>query len=265
MNSRIRLTAILISTLLLAGLGLQRSLPSVPVRETGQGLPAAGAPRANRRNLSGAVLGGLRALVADGLWMRTYVAWTAHDGPATEALIRLVTLVDDRPLGFWLNGARMLAYDMTEWRLDAAAAGGPPAAGVRRAIEADQAGRALRYLEDARRRHPDSAEVCVEIANINLNLRRDPVAAAEWYRRAAETPNAPYYAARVHGELLCRIGRPRAAYDWLCRLHPRLPPDDQDAMAEVVLIRIRRLEQVLAVPPSARYLAPGRVASGREN
>jgi predicted Zn-dependent protease len=171
-------------------------------------------------------------------------------------LIQLVTVVDDRPVFFWLNGARMLAYDMTQWRLARAGAAGPPPAAVRQRIAEEQAAMALRYLEEARRRHPDNAALCVEVAHIHYNLRADVAAAARWYRQAAELPDAPRYAARIHAQLLRRLGRPREAYRWLCRLHATLPARDPEAMPEVVLKRIRDLEETLAIPAAERYAAP---------
>jgi len=206
------------------------------------------------RGLSAAVLGGFRALAADGLWLRAYLAWAERDVAQTEALISLVTLVDERPLCFWLDGARILAYDVPQWRIANQRVNGPVPAEVRRRITEEQASVALRYLEQARRSHPDSAAICVEIANVHLNVRRDLGAAAGWYRRAAETPNAPYYAARIHAELLKRLGRSRDAYQWLRDLHPTLPPCDDAAMRDIILKRIRDLEDFLAIPPGERYL-----------
>jgi alkylated DNA nucleotide flippase Atl1 len=67
--------------------------------------------------------------------------------------------------------------------------------------------------------------------------------AAACYRQAAELPGAPYYAARIHGELLRELGRPAEALAWLRRVAEKLPGDDPTARREVVLERIRALEQ----------------------
>ena len=203
-----------------------------------------------------AMLGGFRALVADFLWLKAYLAWSAYDLPATETMIRVVTTVDERPLCFWLNGARIMAYDMTQWRLRAVGREGAVPAALRQRINNEQAGMALRLLEDARGQHPQSAAVCVEMANIHLNSRADPAAAACWYRQAATLPDAPYYAARIHAELLKRLGRPWEAYAWLRQLHPTLPPGEEAAGAPVVLGRIRDLERALEIPEKERYVAP---------
>jgi len=209
------------------------------------------------RGVSVAVLGGYRALAADLLWLETYLAWTAGDRPATSALIRLVTAIDERPVSFWLNGARMIAYDMAQWRLAEAARDGDDSPEARRRIRAEQAGAALELLADARRWHPRDAAICIEMANVELCGRADVAAAARWYRAAAELPQAPPCAARVYAELLRRQGRPAEAYAWLRQLHPTLAANDPEAMPAVVLERIRRLEVELGIPAGDRYELPG--------
>src|SRR5664280_1778489 len=171
----------------------------------------------------------------------------------TETLIRLVTIVDDRPTHFWINGARIIAYDIAEWRLSSPGSARMPAE-VRRRIVEEQAGAGLRFLAAAGDCHPDCAAIWVEMGNIQLYRRRDLVLAAECYRRAAELPDAPYYAARIYAELLRRLGRDQDAYAWLCRLHPILPVTDQAAMSELVLRRIRALERRLKVPVQEQYM-----------
>jgi hypothetical protein len=202
-----------------------------------------------------AIPGGLRALAADGLWLRVYCAWAAHDAPRTEMLIHLTTMVDDRPLEFWINGARIIACDIPEWGLSAGEPDRIPSE-VRRRIVQSHACAGLRYLESARRCHPDSAAIWVEEGNIQLYRLRDPALAAESYRHAAELPGAPYYAARIYAELLRRLGRDQTAYAWLIRIHPTLPPDDEAAMSGLVLGRIRELEMKLGVPARERYRPP---------
>jgi len=197
------------------------------------------------------LLGGFRAIVADFTWLRLHVIWEQRDLPATEGLLRLVSAIDPRPLYFWLNGARIVAFDMTAWRI--AAGGGydavPPAQQER--MGAEQARLAIRRLDDAMAYHPASAVLWIERANIELNRLHDTAAAAASYRRAWEQPGAPAYAARLHGELLRRLGRKAEALAWLIRLHPELPTEDEGT--ETVLGRIRELERELSVPLMQSY------------
>ncbi len=199
------------------------------------------------------VLGGFRALAADFTWLRVFTIWEDRDLPATETLLRLVTALDPRPLYFWLNGARIVAYDMTSWRI--AAAGGYDAVpeAVRSRLEREQARLALRRLDEAMQFHPASAELWIERGSIELNRLHDPLAAAESYRRAWAQPQAPYYAARLVAEMLRRAGRKEDALAWLVQLHPHLPRGDEAAGADLVLGRIRDLEKELGVPPDGAY------------
>jgi hypothetical protein len=200
-----------------------------------------------------ALLGGFRALVADGMWLRLYAAWEQRDLAATDTLARLVTGVDPRPVYFWLNGARMIAYDMALWRIEREGGYDVVAANEQRRIDEEQARSALGHLALAMQFHPTSADLWIERANIELNRLRDPLAAAASYRRAWEQPHGPYYAARLHAEMLRRGGRPAEALAFLVQLHPSLPRDDEAAAADVVLGRIRDLERQLGVPAGNAY------------
>lgn len=210
------------------------------------------------------LLGGFRAIVADFFWIKTNAVWEDNDLPATQTFIKLVTAIDPRPLYFWLNGSRMIAYDMPNWRV--AAEGGYDAvpAGRQRKIEEEQSGVALKYLNEAFGYHPNSALLYVEIANVYLNRLKDTVSAAEAYRLASLQPDAPHYAARIYAELLRKLGRKADAYAWLKQLYPKLPKavdpahgisefQVESAMAPVVLSRIRELEEELNVPPSEAF------------
>ena len=202
------------------------------------------------------LLGGFRAIVADFTWVRLHVLWEQRDLPATDTLLRLVTAVDPRPLYFWVNGARIIAFDMTAWRIDAAGGYDAVPKAQQERIGAEQARLAIRRLDEAMTFHPANAALWVERANIELNRLHDVAAAAASYRRAWEQPGGPDYAARLHAELLKRLGRKPEALAWLVQLHPQLPVGDE--ATEIVLGRIRDLEKDLQVPAARSYRpAPG--------
>ena len=93
----------------------------------------------------------------------------------------------------------------------------------------------------------------MEIGHIHLNKLKDPVTAAHFYKRAyLEFETAPYYIARLHAQLLQRVGRVHEAYEFLTWLHSTLP-DDPYAQSGVVLGRIRKLERRLGIPAKETY------------
>lgn len=207
-----------------------------------------------------AVLGGFRAIAADLFWLRSYFAWERRDAAATESLLQLTTVLDGRPLNFWLNGARIIAFDIPAWRIDATHDVGAVPAIERTRISESQGQRALSFLQRGLALHPNRASMWIERANIELNCLHDPSLAAESYRRASEQPDAPYYAARVYAELLRRLGRTTEALAWLKELYPQLPVHVEAAAADVVLARIHQLEDELLIASSRRFTVPTRNA-----
>ncbi len=207
------------------------------------------------------LLGGFRAIVADFTWLRLHVIWEQRDLAATDTMLRLVTTIDPRPLYFWVNGARIIAFDMTAWRIAEAGGHDVVPAVQRDRLGAEQARLAIRLLEEAMTFHPGNAALWIERANIELNRLRDTAAAAESYRKAWEQPGAPAYAARLHAELLRRLGRKAEALVWLTRLHPQLPLEEEGT--ELVLSRIRDLERELAIPVMQTYRPAASVPPGR--
>ncbi len=175
--------------------------------------------------------GGLRPLVAGGCWLRANLAWERRDEAATIAWLDLTVAADARPAYFWLNGSRMLAYDLAEWGAET---------GSKR--NEDFAQRALAFLEKGVRGRGADPALLIEMGNLHLRRRGDLEKAAYYYRCAAKQPGAPYYAARIHAELLLALGRPAEALAWLRQVLPALPEDDPAARRGVVVARIRALE-----------------------
>jgi len=203
------------------------------------------------------ILGGARALLADMVWIRCYSAWVDTDVDRCFALIHLGVGLDPRPLFFWINGGRMLAYDLPVWRVDQAGGGPAVPDSVVDRIHREQAERALDFYGKGLTYHPEDPWLLVDMANIYQRKLKDMDEAARYYRMAAEVPHAPYFAGRVYGELLRRSGRIREAYDWLTGLYPTLPDDDPAALKETVLKRIRDMERTLGIGVGERFEKAG--------
>lgn len=212
-------------------------------------------PELNLREVEGALgqglviglIGGFRAIIADMLFIRTNVYWEAKDRPNTEALLNLVTAVDPRPMFFWLNGSRMMAYDMPAW--EAQKMGGyenlPPA--VEQNLKARYAKLGLDFMDKAAKFHPDDYRVPLEKAQIYHNRMEDYGNSAQYYKEVLSKPNAPHFAERIYAEMLKKDNRPEEAYFYLRGLYPTLP-DNPMASRPVVLERIRELEDQLELP-----------------
>ena len=228
MKSRWLTLVVVVAVLAAAGATLGRMVApvwkTVRARQPALRLDAAAAAG---QGVTLALLGGFRALVADAAWIQMYARWEKRDLPGTETLVRFVTTIDPRPVYFWLNGARVVAYDFPAWRIQAAGGYDAVPEAVQRRISHEQARAALRHLATAMVFHPESTELWVERANIEMNRLGDLVAAAESYRRAWELPGAPFYVARLHAEVLRRAGRKAEALAWLVKLHPTLPADNE--------------------------------------
>jgi tetratricopeptide (TPR) repeat protein len=271
----LRVGTVVIATLLVAGWAMR------PLENPAWQAVRAGQPAMKLDSLQGALgqgvtvglLGGFRAIVADFFWMKTNSVWSDNDLPATQTLIKLVTAIDPRPLYFWQNGARMIAYDMPNWRIVEAGGYDVVSKAAQQQIDREQSAVALKYLNEAFGYHPDSVLIYVEMANVYLNRLKDVASAAEIYHKAALRSDAPYYVARIYGELLRRLGRNDEAYAWLKQLYPTLPKDAKNsvsgtqstakpqptaaeiemAMAPVVLERIREIEKELKIPQDQRF------------
>ena len=190
-----------------------------------------------------AVLGGFRSVVADLHWIRAQLYWEQKDLQGTEKAIEAATLWDPSSVYLWINGARMITYDVAAWQRPAIGNDQDPGKGRHDEIRRIQANKGLRLIERAKRYHPDNPRLHIEEALIYLQRLENTERAAEAFRRASEKPGAPYFCARIHGELLRRMGRLEEAYRFYRALYPTLPSGDPGARRGVVRGRILDLEE----------------------
>ncbi len=199
------------------------------------------------------LLGGFRSLIADGLWLKTNNAWERRDLPATQTLISMVTAVDPRPLYFWINGARIVAYDMPMWRIEAVGRYEDVPISIRERIMGEHGILALEYLKEGLLHHPQDPILYAEMAMIYHRKLNNMKTALEYYRLAAIQPEVPFYIGRLYAELLRKAGQTEKAYQWLILLHPTLPKGNIWAMPDVVLGKIRELEEELGIETEDLY------------
>ena len=85
---------------------------------------------------------------------------------------------------------------------------------------------AISFLQNAQLQHPQKPDWLMEIGHIHLNKLGSNTAAHFYKRACPEFDTAPFYIARLHAQLLQRVGRDQEAYEfltWLPRLCPMIP------------------------------------------
>jgi len=252
----LRLSRILTILLVLLLLGLLTR----PIEAPAWRVVKAGQPEMNLEAIEGAlgqglvvgVLGGFRAILADFLWIRTNTIWERRDRVKLDSMVRLVTTLDPRPDFFWINGSRMIAYDVPNWRIREEGGYDDVPEVRQKAIDREQAEQAFELLDQALGFHPDQAKLYLEKAQIYLNRLKDDANAAKWFLKASEQADAPYYAARIYAELLRKQGLNQEAYDFLKDLHNELP-NLPFAQKGIIYERIRELEKTLKIPFWKRF------------
>lgn len=186
------------------------------------------------------ILGGFKGLVADAAWMRVQLAWERGDEAAVERWSSVATTINPDVPWFWLNSARMLAYDFADARLTEAERAGPLTDASRRQINDACARRALDRLASGLGRHTADAQVWMEMGNIHMNRREDLSAAAECYQKAVSFSDAPLYAQRILSGLLWRVGRYEDALDELRKHHQRLVGSAPGSVDPMLLLGVEQ-------------------------
>jgi hypothetical protein len=146
-------------------------------------------------------IGGFRTAAADWLWLENNLAWEARDAGRVRRLINLTVRTDPESRYFWLNSARMLAYDLPAWR--ARLEPNAPAA-ARARWRRDGAEEALRLLDRGLRWHGNSAALYLEKGSVCLYGLGDRTGAAECFRLAATQTDTPEFAKRIWHRLSAR-------------------------------------------------------------
>lgn len=162
-------------------------------RKAGQGVLSVRAAWAR------ALPSGLRRVAAGWSWVQTRRAWEAENPRAFRQ--SLLAAVGWRPehRGYWIEGARMLAFDVPQWR-----GGG----WVERRRGAEEA---LRFLEEAETLHPMAFEIPWEIGWLRGWVLADLEGADRAFARAAALAPFPRPAVRLRAAVLQRLGRSEEA------------------------------------------------------
>ena len=168
------------------------------------------------RQLSLLGLGGLRSLSAEILGLDAVQAWSARDWDILETRYRQITTLCPLQTGYWITGARHMAYNaagdalsddsLSPWEKDRIARG--------------WFHKGIRFLREGANFNPDSPLLQARLGDFLSDLNRRPnfAASAAAYRRAVELGASDLYS-RMEFYALCRIpGREREAWRLGCEL-----------------------------------------------
>ncbi len=198
-----------------------------------------------REGLLLGIVGGLRSLTANFVWLQSYLHWEKKDLSRTEAKMRMALLIDSRSVHFWQSAARIMAYDFPHWAIRELQRAGPVDPQMKLYLQRKYALQALDILQQGLRYHPEAVALYNDLGMIHYQCLQDPEGAAEVYGYACYQPGAPWYYARLRGEMLKHAGKPKAALEWYKKIYPQLPEDVPAAQKKVVGERIKALEKEL--------------------
>lgn len=187
-------------------------------------------------------LGGLREAAAGLKWVQAYGAWRDRDDAELASHLAWVARLDPEPLVYWLNGARMLAFDVAVWRMEQ----GPKNAGT---IRQQQLQAGLAWLETAATQHPGRSALPIEQAVLHWTVNRDVAAVEEALATAQACADAPPFVVRLRAEMMRRDGRLREALNLLQTERNRLTAEASPVELQVLDRRITELEIQLGVSP----------------
>ena len=198
------------------------------------------------------VLGGLRTVVADVSWLRSYVLWERKEEAGCEALMRLACTLDPHARYFWEQTGFAVGLDMANWEIRRRGGYARLSKEVQDHVFAAYARKGIAVLEEGARTSRNRAPFLIVAGQLAEMKVRDPRLAATYYRAAAESEDAPWYAARFAARTAWEAGDRAQAYSWyrdhwssvLRVRHEDRAPDD--------LAELRMMEDALGVPAMRR-------------
>ena len=138
---------------------------------------------------------GLRRVAAGWFWVEAWRAWERQDAQELRRALAWTLALRPEQLGYWVEGARMLAFDVPQWS-------GGDLAQRRRALE-----EALRFLAEAEKLHPMAFVIPLEIGWLRGWELGDLEGAERALARAAQLAPLPKQAERLRARIRERLRR----------------------------------------------------------
>ena len=198
-----------------------------------------------------ATLGGLRAAVADLLWIRAHVAWQSTQWGKMKLLFDVCTSLQPRRVMYWDNAAWHMAWNASVNALNDKEHVPEQVERYRNQQQYFKLGEdyVLRGIEN----NPDSWELYVRLGLIYKDKFIDFPKAAIAYEEASKRPGRLDYVRREAAYLVAEIpGREKEAYDRLRALYD----EGEKEWLPTLLKKIQVLERKLVIPLNERVYIP---------
>ncbi|MBE6412997.1 MAG: hypothetical protein E7035_00405 [Verrucomicrobiaceae bacterium] len=151
-----------------------------------------------------AILGGYRSIVADFVWIKSYVAWEKCDVSKCISSMELACAISPQVISFWTEGAGIIAYDVPHWlwkRL-------PKKMRTQERLETfkrRQATQAMIFIDKGLLMYPKNYRLLICKGQIAVSVNRF-VEAEKVFKRAVEVDDG-FYARRIYASLLIKNGK----------------------------------------------------------
>ena len=193
-----------------------------------------------------AALSGVRAVLAEFLFIQAHAAWERTDWGRLLLLFRQVTALQPHVTLFW----DMAAWHMA-WNASAAAVNDPsqPRLALRVKAQREYFAIGKDFLERGIKNNPDNPKLYESMARLYREKYNDHARASEFFRKAADCPGAPSYDKRFSAyELSYCQGWESQAYLQLRRLYD----EGERERLPTLIKRLKYLETKLNIPTDQR-------------
>jgi hypothetical protein len=197
-----------------------------------------------------AALGGLRAGVADYLWILAHIEWTNTEWGKMLLLFNNVTALQPRNIMFWDMSAWHMAYNASAAAMQDTSV---PRIALRLKHQHEYFLIGVDILQRGIANNPDRYKLRESLANVLRDKLQDHCAAAEQFAKVAAFPDAPTYAKRFAAyELSYCPGHEHEAYDQLLKYYRM----GEKEWLPTLLSRLNDLQNQLNIPQSQRVNIP---------
>lgn len=198
-----------------------------------------------------ATLGGLRAAVADLLWIRAHVAWQSTQWGKMKLIFDVCTALQPRRVMFWDNAGWHMAWNASVYAINDTTHVPEQVERWRNQQQYFKLGEDyfLRGIEN----NPDSWELYDRLAWFYKDKMQDKLKAAAAYEEASKRPGRLDYVRRQAAIMLADCpGHEEEAYKKLKALYD----EGEREWLPTLLKQIQRLERKLKIPQSERVYIP---------